>query len=144
MFFPTTHWFISCPATTTYLYKLCHSLLPDKKGCFVCLFTVAFLSTTVWVFSLTIPHGILQVVLTHPSFFWMICHPSRTSPPKESERELQNRLSFIPIARPYFLLPLTYDPSLLYWLGTGWWCLCLARAPLPCMSKACLLLMQLP
>ena len=32
----------------------------------------------------------------------------------------------------------------LYWLGTGYWCLDLARAPLLCMSKTCLLLMHLP
>ena len=42
---------------------------------------------------------------------------------------------------------LTSDPwphRVLYWLGTGWWGLGLARASLPCMSKICLLLMRLP
>ena len=28
-----------------------------------------------------------------PCFFWVVCHPSRTFPPKELEREPQNRLS---------------------------------------------------
>ena len=142
--FPTTHWFVSCPATTTYLCWLCHSLLPDKENYFVCLFTVAFLSTIAWVFSLAIPHGMHLVVPTHHSIFWMVCHPSKTFPPKKFKREPQNRLSLLLIARPYPLLSLTYDPPLQYWLGTGWGCLGLVRSLLPCMSKACLLLMRLP
>ena len=51
--FQTTHWFVSCPATTTYLCWLRHSPLLDKEIYFVCLFTVAFLSATVWIFSFT-------------------------------------------------------------------------------------------
>ena len=74
-----------------------------------------------------------------PSFGWC-----RTFPPKEFEREPQNRLPLLPTARSYPLLPLTYGPSLLYWMGTGWWRLSLVRVPLLCMSKACLLLMHLP
>ena len=144
MSFPTTHWFVNCSATTTYLYWLCHSPLLDKEGCFVYLFTVAFLSTTVWVFSLAISHGIHLVVPTHPSFFWVVCHPSRISPPKESEWEPQNRLSLLPTTRSYPLLPLIHDPSLLYWLGTGWWCLGFVHTPLLRTSKACPLLMRLP
>ena len=84
------------------------------------------------------------VVLTHHSFFWVVCHPSRTFPPKKFKQEPQNRLSLLPIARPYPLLSLTHDPPLQYWLGTSWWCLALVRSLLPCMSKACLLLMRLP
>ena len=118
--FPTTHWFVSCPAIITYMFWLCHSLLPNKEDCFVCLFTVAFLSTTVWVFSLAISHGMYLVVPTHPSFFWVVCHLNKISPPKEFERELQNRFSLLPTARPYPFLPLIHDPPLLYWLGTGW------------------------
>ena len=112
MFLLTTHWFVNFPATTTYLCWLCHSPLADKEDCFVFLLTMVFLSTTVWVFSLTISHGIYLVVPTHPSFFWVVCHLSRTSPPKESEHEPQNRLSLLPTAKPYPLLPLTHDPSL--------------------------------
>ena len=33
------------------------------------------------------------VILAHLSIFWVICHSSRTFPPKELEREPQNRLS---------------------------------------------------
>ena len=33
------------------------------------------------------------VILTHLSLFWVIHHPSRTFPPKDFEREPQNRLS---------------------------------------------------
>ena len=142
--FLTTHWFVSCSATTTYLCQLCHSPLPNKEDCFVCLFTVAFLSTTVWVFSLAISHSIHLLVSIHHSFFWMVCHLSRTSPPKKSEWEPQNRLSFLPIAKPYTFLHLTHDPSPLYWLGTGWQCLGLMHSPLLCTSKACLLPMRLP
>ena len=141
MSFLTTYWFVSCPTTTTYLCWLCHSPLPDKENCFVCLFIVAFLSTIVWVFFLAILHGMHLVIPTHHSLFWVVC---QTFPPKEFEQELHNRLSLLPIARPYPLLPLTHDPPLLYWLGTSWWCLGLMCAPLSCMSKACLLLMRLP
>ena len=46
---PTTHWFVSYPATTTYLCWLCHSPLPDKEGYFVCFLTMAFsLATPQW------------------------------------------------------------------------------------------------
>ena len=127
MFLPTTHWFVSCLVTTTYLCWLCHSPLPDKESYFVCLLTVAF--------SLTIFHGMYLMVPTHPAFFWAVCHPNRISPSKEYERDPQNRLSLLPIARPYPLLPLAHDPPLLYWLGTSWWCLSLMRAPLPCVQN---------
>ena len=105
---------------------------------------MAFSSETRWASSLTIPHGMHLVVLIHPSLFWEVCHPSRTFSPKEFEQESQNRLPLLPVARPYPHLPLTHDPPLLYWLGISWWCLDLAHTPLPCMFKACLLLMRLP
>ena len=73
---------------------------------------MAFLSATVWVFSLPIPYGIHLVVRVHPYFFWVVCHPSRIFSPKEPEQEPQNRLSSLPTAKPYPLLPLTYDPPL--------------------------------
>ena len=110
VFLPTTHWFVSCPATTTYLHWLCHSPLPDKEDYFVCLLTVAF--------SPVIPHGMHLVVPTHPSFFRVICHPNRTLPPKEYERKPQNRLSLLPSAKPYPLLPLTHY-SCIGWVQVG-------------------------
>ena len=33
------------------------------------------------------------VIPTHLSLFWVVCHPSKTFPPKEFEREPQNMLS---------------------------------------------------
>ena len=117
MSFSTTYWFVSCLATTIYLCWLCHSPLPDKEDCFVFLFTVAFLSTTVWVFSLAIPYDMHLMILTHLSFFWVVCHLNRTSPPKESEREPQNRLSLPPTPKSYPLLPLTHDlPLCIGWV----------------------------
>ena len=100
------------PSTTIYLCWLHHSLSPDKENYFVCLFTVAFLFATVWVFSLPIPHGMYLVIPTHSYFFWVVCHPSRTFPPKELEQKPQNRLSPFPTAKPYPLLPLTHYPQL--------------------------------
>jgi len=81
------YWFVSCPAITAYLCWLLHSPLPDKEDYFVYLLTVAFLSATVWVFLLPIPHSMHLVVPTHLYFFWAVCHPSKTFPPKELERE---------------------------------------------------------
>ena len=49
-----------------------------------------------------------------------------------------------PTTRPYYLLPLTHGPSLLYWLGKSGWCLSLVRTPLPFVSMACLLFMHSP
>ena len=84
------------------------------------------------------------VIPTHLSLFWVVCHPSRIFPPKEFEREPQNRLSLLLTPRPHSLLPLVYGLPLLYWLGTSWWCLRFMRAPLPYLSMAYLLLMHLP
>ena len=105
---------------------------------------MTFLSATVWVFSFYSPSR--YVLSGSNSFFLLlvVCLPSRTFPPKEFEQEPQNKLPFLPTARPYPLLPLTHGPPLLYWLGTNWWYLSLMCAPLPCMPKACLLLMRFP
>ena len=73
---------------------------------------MAFLSTTVWVFSLAIPYGMHLVVPTHPHFFLVVCHPNKTFPLKELEQEPHNRFSLLPTARPYPPLPLTHDPQL--------------------------------
>jgi len=102
---------ISCSATTTYLCWLHHSLLPDKESYFVCLLAVAFYLLQC-VRSLSIPQGIHLVIVTHPCFFWVACHPSRTFPPKEPEQEPQNRFFSLPTARPCLLLPLTHDSPL--------------------------------
>ena len=102
------HWSVSCLASTTYLCWLCHSPSPDKDDYFVRLFTVALLPATIWVlfFSLSIPYGMHLMVPTHPCFFWVVCHPSRTFPPKEREHEPYNRFSPLFTAKPY---PFTSD-----------------------------------
>ena len=143
VFLPTIQ-FVNCPTTTTYLCWLCHSPLPNKKDYFICLLTVASLSTTMWVFSLAISHGMHLVVPTHPSFFWGVCHPSRTLPPKEYEREPQNRLSFSPLPNHtlFYLWLITHHSCI------GWVQVCSAQTfrmlHFLCTLKVCLLLMRLP
>ena len=63
----------------------------------------------VFSLSLSFPHGIHLVVPTHPYFFWIACHPSRTFPPKGSKQEPHNRFFPLPTAKP---CPLTHDPPL--------------------------------
>ena len=74
-----------------------------------------------------IHHGV-GVLSSYPSWhapsgssssllLWVVCHPSRTFPPKEPEWEPQNRLSSLPTTRPYSLLPLTHNPPLLVLAG---------------------------
>ena len=63
----------------------------------------------VGAFSLPIPHGMHLVVPPYLYFFWVVCHPSRIFPPKESKQEPQNRFFSFPTARPCPLLPLTHD-----------------------------------
>ena len=45
-----------------------------------------------WAFSLTNSYGTHLVILAHLSLFWVVCHSSRTFPPKELEREPYNGL----------------------------------------------------
>ena len=67
------------------------------------------------------------VVLTHPSLFWVVCRPEEHFPQKSLSENPRIGSPFLPSTRPYLLLPLG-----------------LVRAPLSCVSKACLLLMHLP
>ena len=93
------------------------------------------LLVTVWVSFLFLslmactqwPNSILLV--------WVVCHPSRTLPPKEPWQEPQNRYSPLPTTKPYLLTSDPWPHCAMYWLDTGWWGLGLARAFLPCMSK---------
>ena len=71
--------------------------------------------------------------------FWVVYHPSRTYLPKGLGQEPQNRPFPSPHHQTIPPLPLTSGPwphHVLYWLGTGWWCLDLARAFLSDMSKS--------
>ena len=110
----------------------------DKEDYFVCLLAVTLFSATMRVLSLSlpIPHSMC--------FLWVVCHPSKTFPPKEPEQEPHNRFSPFPTARP---CPLTSDPwphYLLYWLSIGWWCLGLVHVSISYTSKICLLLTRSP
>ena len=105
----TTHWFTCCPAATTTLYQLCHIPFPDK-GCFVLFSCFSSHSHPAkgWVFSLTNSYSMHLVIPTHFCLFWVACHPSRTFPPKELEREPQNRLP--PSLHHQTIPSLTSDP----------------------------------
>ena len=77
--------------------------------------------------------------------FWAVSHPSRTSPRKSLSRNLQNRFFPSPHHQTMTSDSLTPQPHhALYWLGIGWWCLGLARAFIPYVSKTCLLPICLP
>ena len=69
--------------------------------------------------------------------------PARHFPQKRLSGNPKIGSFLLPTTRPYPLLPLTYGPPPLYWLGTGWWCLSLVRATFPCVSMACLQLIRL-
>ena len=66
------------------------------------------------------------VVPTHPYFFWVTCHPSRTFPPKEPEQEPQDRFFSSPHRQT--MPSLTSDPwpttSYIGWVqASGTWVL---------------------
>ena len=76
--------------------------------------------------------------------FWVVSHPSRTPPRKSLSRNHKNRFFPSPHHQTMPFDPLTPRPhQALYWLGIGWWCLGLARAFIPYMSKTCLLTIRL-
>ena len=64
------------------------------------------------VLSHSIPHGMHIVVPTHPCFFWVACHLSRTFPPKELSKNPIIGFFPLPTTIPCPLLPLTHDPPL--------------------------------
>ena len=82
------------------------------------------------------------VVPTHHCFFLVVCHPSGTFLPKNLSRNPKIDFSFSP-PPDHTPSPLTHDPPLLYWLGTGWWCLGLVRVLVLRTSKDCPLLIRL-
>ena len=78
-------------STTTDL-SVCHFSSPNKRKLF-CLFVCCGTLSCygLGAFSLPIPHGMYLVDPTQLCFFWVICYPNRTLPPKEPENESQNR-----------------------------------------------------
>ena len=95
-----------CLPTTRGPSALAMPLPITRQRKLFCLFFCRGTLTCYGVGALSIPHGMHLVVQTHLYFFWTVCHPSRTFPPKESEQEPQNRFSPLPTARP---CPLTSD-----------------------------------
>ena len=87
---------------------------------FVCLPWHCYLLQCGCSLFFSILHGMHLVVPTYPYFFWAICHPSRTFPPKEPKQEPQNMFSPLPTVRSY---PLTSDPwpttSYIGWVQVG-------------------------
>ena len=76
--------------------------------------------------------------------FWVVCHPSKTLPPKEPWQKPQNRSSPLPTTKPCSFTSDPWPHCVLYWLGTGWWDLGLACAFLPYVSKIYLPLCHSP
>ena len=101
---------------------------------FVCC---GFLYPLQCVHSLSIPHGKYLVVLTHPYFFWVTCHPNRIFLPKEPEQEPHNR--FFPSPHCQTMLSDSWrTTSYIGWVQAGgaW----VSRV----LHLFCLLLMHLP
>ena len=114
----TTYWSsvvqpppLTCTGCTAPLYQIKKAIL------FVCL-SWLFLPVIVCVLSLSFPHGMHLVVSTHPYFFWVACHPSRTFPPKEPEQEPHNRFFPSPHCQ---TMPFNPWPTTSYigWVQTG-------------------------
>ena len=126
----TTYWSsVVQPPPLTYAGCATPLCQTKKAILFVCLLWL-FLPVTVCVLSLSLSlslsHSMHLVVPTHPYFFWVACHPSKTFSLKEPEQEPQNRFFFLSPQPDHALWLMTH--YFLYWLGTGWWCLGLARA----------------
>ena len=126
---------------TTTRPSVCHSPITKQRGLF-CLLVCRGTPFLLWCGCLLSPYLSWHAPSGSSSVLpvLVVCQPSRTLPPKEPWQEPQNRSSPLPTTKP---CPLTSDPwphCVLYWLGTGWWGLGLARAFLPYVSKICLLL----
>ena len=104
----TTHWSVNCPAITIFLCWLGHIPFPNKR--------VSFYFLAHRGIPIQIRVGILfYYPLWHApsnsissSLFWVVCHPSRTFPLKELERESHNRFSPSPYRQT--IPSLTSDP----------------------------------
>ena len=79
------------------------------------------------------------MVLPQTCLFWVVYHSSRTYLPKEAWTGAANRSFPSPHHQTIPPLPLISGPwphHVLYWLGTGWWCLGVACASLSNLSKS--------
>ena len=104
-----------------------------KEFYFVFLLTLAFPSGYGWAFSLTIPYGMHLVIPTHLSLLRVVCHLTRTFPPKKLEREPKNRLS--PSPHRQTIPSLTFDlwPTTHVSVGYKW----VVLEPRACSTSMC-------
>ena len=90
----TTYWssVVQLPLLT---YTGCAAPLCQTKKAilFVCLPWLFYPLQCVWSLFLYL---LWHAPSTHPCFFWVACHPSRTFPPKEPEQEPHNRFFLSP------------------------------------------------
>ena len=88
------------------LDRLCATPHHQTKMTILYMFAVTPLPAEVWFLS---PHPSWHAPSGSSSALpiWVVCHPSRTLPPKEPQQKPQNRFSPLPTTKPY---PLTSDP----------------------------------
>ena len=84
------------------------------------------------------------MIPAHLCLFWLVCHPSRTFPPKKLEREPQNRLPTSPHRQTTPSLTSDPWPTALVLARYKWVGLSLMRALLLYKSISCLVFMCLP
>ena len=115
------------------------TLARQRRVCFVPLYTATFLPATALMLSLfTLRACTQRFPLKLASFGWSSIPAERTSQ-KRLRQEPQIDLFPSPHHQTIPPLPLTSGPwphHVLYWLGTGGWCLGLARASLSNLSKS--------
>ena len=115
------------------------TLARQRQVCFVPLYIVTLLPATVLMLSLsTLKTCTQRFPLKLASFGWSIIPVGRTS---QKGLGSSRKIDLFPSPHHQTIppLPLTSGPwphHVLYWLGTGWWCLDLARAFLSDMSKS--------
>ena len=118
---------------------VCHSLLPDRGRFHFPLYrNTSFLPRYKWFLSLSLKACTQRFPLKLASFGWSIIPAGRTSQ-KGLGRNRKINLFPFPHHQTIPPLPLISGPwphHVLYWLGTGWWCLGLARAFLSDLSKS--------
>ena len=127
--------------STTTGSSVCHSPSPNKRKLFclfVCCGTLSYYG--LGAFSLPIPHGMHLVVQTQFYFFWVVCHSSRTLPPKELEQDPQKRFFPSPHHQtmPFYLWPMTSSYPVLagYTLVRSRPCACLSSMYVQNLSAA--------
>ena len=115
------------------------TLARQRRVCFVPLYTATFLPATVLMLSFSTLRACTQRFLLKLAFFRQSIIPAGRTSQKRLGQKLQIDIFPSPHHQTIPPLPLTSGPwphHVLYWLGTGWWCLGLARASLSNLSKS--------